>query len=81
MISTENDNPLFVTLQSFLLQSSILSKRRITSSVWKVYGLSEELRKFSQGNDLGNREQRRQRYKNNTTYDQICLFQETSKAL
>lgn len=44
MISTENDNPLFVTLQSFLLQSNVLSKRRITASVWKAYGLSEELR-------------------------------------
>lgn len=44
MISTENDNPLFVTLQSFLLQSNVLSKRRIIASVWKAYGLSEELR-------------------------------------
>lgn len=44
VISTENDNPLFVTLQSFLLQSGVLPKRRITASIWKVYGLSEELR-------------------------------------
>lgn len=47
MISAENDNPLFVTLQSFLLQSSVPSKRRITASVWKMYGLSEELRSHS----------------------------------
>lgn len=82
MTSTENDNPLFVTLQSFLLQSSVLSKKRITASVWRsIRTLRGTKHPLSKQMTLVIENKRRQRYKTNTTCDQICHFQEASNAL
>lgn len=82
MTSTENYNPLFVTLQSFLLQSSVLSKKRITASVWRsIRTLRGTKHPVSKQMTLVIENKRRQRYKNNTTYDQICHFQKASNAL
>lgn len=47
VIPTENDNPLFVTLQSFLLQSRVLSKKRITVSVSGSIRTSDKKKKKS----------------------------------
>jgi len=82
MISTENDNPLFVTLQSFLLQSSVLSKSRIIASVWgSILTFGGTKQPVSKQTTLVIENKRRERYKTNTTYDQICHFQEACDAL